>query len=52
MGYSIDGLKRGIDNCVKNIQVFQDAIRREKETIEKYKFYIKEILKKEKVNGD
>jgi hypothetical protein len=46
--YSVDGLKAGIDNCRKNIQVFEDAIRKEKETIQEYSFYISEILKKEK----
>jgi len=45
--YNTESLKRGIDACMKNIQIFQDAIRKEKETIEQYKFYIKEILKKE-----
>jgi hypothetical protein len=44
----VDSLKAGIDNCRKNIQVFEDAIRKEKETIQEYNFYIAEILKKKK----
>lgn len=46
--YNIDSLRAGIQNCRKNIQVFEDAIRKEKETIQEYNFYISEILKKEK----
>lgn len=46
--YNIDSLKAGIDNCRKNIQVFEDAIRQEKQTIQEYNFYISEALKKKK----
>lgn len=46
--YSIDGLQVGIENCRKNIQVFEDAIRKEKETIQQYNFYISQLVKKKK----
>lgn len=46
--YNVDGLKAGIDNCRKNIQVLEDAIRKEKETIQEYRFYITQILRKQK----
>lgn len=46
--YNKDSLRAGIQNCRKNIQVFEDAIRKEKETIQEYNFYISEILRKEK----
>lgn len=52
MAYSLEGLRRGIDNCLKNIQVFEDAIRKEQDTIREYKGYIKELLKREENNGD
>ena len=46
--YNIDSLRNGIEGCKRNIQVFEDAIRKEKETIQEYSFYISEILKKAK----
>jgi hypothetical protein len=46
--YSVEGLQAGIENCRRNIQVFEDAIRKEKETIQQYNFYISEIVRKEK----
>jgi len=46
--YSIEGLKRGIENCQKNIQIFKDAIRQEEQKIKQYQFYMQEILRKEK----
>jgi hypothetical protein len=46
--YNKDSLRNGIENCRKNIQIFEDAIRKEKQTIQEYSFYISEILKKEK----
>jgi len=47
--YSVDGLQAGIENCQKNIQVFEEAIRKEKETIQQYNFYISQLLRKEKL---
>jgi len=46
--YSVPGLQAGIVNCQKNIQVFEDAIRKERETIQQYEFFIAQIVKKEK----
>ena len=46
--YSIDGLQAGIGNCRKNIQVFEDAIRKEKETIQQYEFMISQLVRKDK----
>ena len=46
--YNIDGLQTGIDNCRKNIQIFEDAIRKEKETIRQYEFFIAQLVRKEK----
>ena len=51
-GYSKQSLIEGIANCYKAISTFKDAIKKEEQTIEEYKFYIQEIDKKEKLEAE
>jgi hypothetical protein len=46
--YSIENLRRGIKQAEKNIQVFEDAIRKERETIGQFKWMIEQAERKEK----
>jgi multidrug resistance efflux pump len=46
--FSVEGLKRGIEQAEKNIQTFEDAIRKEQETIGQYKWMIEQAKRKEK----
>lgn len=42
-GYSVESLENGIKGCKKNIQTFEDAIEKERETIKDYRYMIEEI---------
>ena len=56
--YSIDNLKRGIEQAKTNIKTFEDAIEKEEQTIKQFKFMIETINRKEEqklgieVNGN
>jgi len=45
--YNIDSLKEGIKKCDENIKVFEDAIKKERDTQEEYREMIKVLEKKE-----
>jgi hypothetical protein len=45
-GYSVDSLRDGIKACEVNIVTFQDAIKRERETIANYKWMIDKLAEK------
>lgn len=45
-GFSVESLERGILACEKNIITFEEAIKKENNTIEEYRFMIKTIKKK------
>jgi len=40
VNYDIDALRRGIEAAERNIATFEDAIQREKNTINEYRGYI------------
>ena len=42
-GYSIDGLKHGIERCHVNIGVLKQAIKKERDTIKEYENMIRDI---------
>ena len=44
--YDIDGLLRGIAACKQNIEVFEQAIAKERETIKEYKIMIDHLKEK------
>ena len=46
--YSIDNLRRGIEQAEKNIKTFEDAIAKERETIGQFKWMIAQAERKEK----
>ena len=48
INYGIDALKRGIEAAQKNIATFEDAIQREKNTINEYRGYITIINEKKR----
>jgi len=53
--YDVDALRANIDRCRGNIRTFEEAIRKERATIEELEFYIREAdhrLKMEKLRGD
>lgn len=45
-GYSVESLERGIEAAKKNIETFETAIDKERETIREYRFMIDTILRK------
>ena len=45
--YEIKGLKEGIERAKINIKVFEDAIKKELETISEYEMMIKVLEKKD-----
>lgn len=45
--YNIEGLENGIENCRKNIKIFEEAIDKERETIKEYYRQIEIIERKE-----
>lgn len=47
-GYSIESLERGIEKCKQNIQIFEDAIKKERTTITEYRAMIDVALRKAK----
>ena len=47
--HSIEGLERGIEHCKKNIETFEDAIQKERETIDEYYRMIDALKEKERV---
>jgi hypothetical protein len=46
--YSIENLKHGIKQAEKNIETFEEAIRKERETIGQFKWMIEQAARKEK----
>jgi len=48
VNYDIDALRRGIEAAERNIATFEDAIQREKNTINEYRGYITIINEKKK----
>jgi hypothetical protein len=46
--YSIEGLEHGIENCKKNIVTFEEAIKKERETIDEYYRMIDVLKEKER----
>ncbi len=47
--YSAESLERGIENCKKNIKTFEDAIQKERDTINEYYGMIDILKEKERV---
>ena len=47
--HSIEGLERGIEHCKKNIETFEDAIQKERNTIDEYYRMIDALKEKERV---
>lgn len=45
--YDPKSLRKGIENCKKNIAIFEDAIRKEEETMHQYREWIRTIEEKE-----
>jgi len=43
MGYTVDGLKHGIERCEVNIASLEQAIANERNTIKEYKLMIDDI---------
>ncbi len=50
--YNVDALKRGIESAKKNIKTFEDAILKEKEMIKEYRFMIKHLEEKAKLQEE
>lgn len=48
MAYSKEGLKEGIKNCKRNIEVLESAIKKERATMEDYQYMIDGLNKAEK----
>lgn len=50
-GYSVAGLRHGIERANHNISVLEQAIAKEKATIAEYRFMIRAIEKAEKAQS-
>ena len=48
VNYDIDALKRGIEAAKRNIATFEEAIQREKNTINEYRGYMNILRQKKK----
>ncbi|MHA2046583.1 MAG: hypothetical protein ACW99G_17485 [Candidatus Thorarchaeota archaeon] len=48
--HSVEGLEQGIEHCKKNIKTFEDAIQKERDTIDEYYRMIDLLKEKERVN--
>ena len=46
--HSIEGLERGIEHAKKNIKTFEDAIKKERETIDEYHKMIDTLKQKQR----
>ena len=46
--YSVEGLENGIENCKKNISTFEEAIQKERDTIDEYYRMIDVLKEKER----
>jgi len=46
--YDMQSLKDGIVRAELNVKIFEDALAKEKETIEQYQEFIKELEKEDK----
>jgi tetratricopeptide (TPR) repeat protein len=46
--YSVEGLENGIEQARKNIQTFEDAIQKERDTIDEYYRMIDVLKEKER----
>ena len=49
--YSAENLKRGIEQAMKNIKTFEDAIAKERATIKQFEFMISKIEEKENLKN-
>jgi len=47
-GFSVESLENGIESCKKNIQTFEDAIDKERNTIKEYREMIDTVERKER----
>ena len=47
MAYSIESLEGGIEKCKKNIEIFEEAIEKERDTIREYRSMIDVLEEKE-----
>lgn len=45
-GYSVESLHNGIRSCEVNIKTFEDAIKKERQTMVEYRWMIEKIEKK------
>ena len=50
--YDVSGLENGIEGCKKNIKTFEEAIKKENDTINQYNDMISAIKKKEKFDHE
>lgn len=48
-GYSVESLTRGIEQCRKNIKIFEDAIDKERDTMKEYRDMIDYIERKAEI---
>lgn len=48
MSYSIESLENGIESCKNNIQTFEDAIDKERNTIKEYRVMIEVVERKQR----
>lgn len=51
-GYSIEGLKHGIERCNINIMSLENAISKERSTIAEYKIMIDDLQRAEKDHAE
>ena len=49
--YSVESLERGIEQCKKNIKIFEEAIDKERDTIKEYRNMIDVIENKERLSN-
>lgn len=47
--YSVESLERGIEHCKKNIKTFEDAIQKERDTIDEYYGMIDALKEKARI---
>jgi len=48
--YDLEAMRQAVKNCDKNIEVFEQAIQKERETIKEYQNIIR-TLEKEAIDG-
>jgi len=50
--YDLDSLKEGVEKCIKNVGIFEDAIQKEYETVREYKRIIATLEEKKALAND